>query len=99
MVKQRKHDKEFKISICKLILEDKIPVSVVAREYSLAIPMVHRWVKEYKTHGSDGFVGRGHLRAEDARIKELEKENEELKMELEILKKTKKYFLQRQNKE
>lgn len=97
--KQRSYDKDFKISICKMVLEDKIPIADIGKQYSINIQIIYRWVDEYKTFGDDAFVGSGKLRPEDGRIKELERDLEEAKMEIEILKKTAKFFLQKQKKE
>lgn len=98
-LKHRKYDKEFKWTICKMALEDNIKISDIAKQYSIKVQLIYKWISDYKTYGDEAFVGSGNLRSEDAKIKELERELEETKMELEILKKTAKYFLQKQQKE
>ena len=40
-----------------------------------------------KQHGVSAFPGKGHLHAEDERVKKLERENEVLRRERDILKK------------
>lgn len=97
--KQRSYDREFKVTICKMVLEDNIPITDIGKQYSINIQIIYRWVNEYKTYGDDAFVGSGKLRSDDSKIKELERDLEEAKMEIEILKKTTKFFLQQQKKE
>ena len=88
----RKYNKEFKVKACELVLKDGITKKVVAEKLSINLVMLYRWIEEYETYGEDAFVGKGNLRREDAKLKKLLKENEELKMENEILKKAAAYF-------
>jgi transposase len=48
---------------------------------------IHGWQKQAGKHKDDAFPGKGYLHAPDAEMAKLRKENAELKMELEILKK------------
>ena len=98
MVKRRKYDRQFKLDLCKMVLEDDISINSIAREYDLSITMLQRWMREFRAYGENAFPGRGIKMSPDGRIKELEKEVQELKMEIEILKKTKNHFLQQQHK-
>lgn len=97
--KQRKFDRKFKVDICKMVLEDDIPVAVIGKEYDIKVQVIYKWIKEYETYDDEAFVGSGNLRSEDAKVKELERELQETKQELEILKKTTQYFLDQQEKE
>ena len=47
---------------------------------------MYRWVNEYRQDGNDAFPGKGHLKPEDAELRHLKRENEELREENEILK-------------
>ena len=89
---KRTYSKEFKIQACKLEIEDNIAVSVVAEKFGIHHVMLHRWVGEYQEQGEDAFVGKGHQKPADAELRRLQKENERLKMENEILKKAAAYF-------
>lgn len=89
---KKTYTKEFKVTACKLVLDDGIKVSVVAEKLSLNPVMLHRWVSEYEEQGDEAFVGKGHQRPADAELRKLKKENERLKMENEILKKAAAYF-------
>ena len=88
----KNYTREFKIQICKLVIEDNLKPKVVAEQFGLSYVMVYRWVNEYKTYGDQAFVGKGHLKTEDAKVKELERKLELLQQENEILKKAAAYF-------
>lgn len=89
---KRTFSKEFKVRACELVIKDHIKPVVVADKMGIHKVMLYRWIDEYETYGEDAFVGKGHLRSEDAELKKLRKENERLKMENEILKKAAAYF-------
>lgn len=89
---KRRYNKEFKVKACKLVLREGIKHAVVAEKMGINVVMLYRWISEYQTLGENAFVGSGHLRPEDARLRRLEKENERLRMENEILKKAAAYF-------
>lgn len=89
---KRTYSKDFKIKACELVLKDNIAVAVVAEHFGISNIMLHRWVSEYRADGSEAFVGKGHQKPVDAELRKLQKENERLKMENEILKKAAAYF-------
>ena len=89
---KRTFSKEFKVKACELVLKDGIKHAVVAEKMGINKIMLYRWIDEYETHGEEAFVGQGHQRSEDAELRKLRKENERLKMEMEILKKAAAYF-------
>lgn len=88
---KRRCNKEFKVKACELVLQEGIKHAVVAEKLGINVVMLYRWISEYQTLGENAFVGSGHLRPEDARLRRLEKENERLRMENEILKKAAAY--------
>jgi len=57
---------------------------------------MYRWVSEYRQDGSAAFPGKGHLKPEDAEMRRLKRENEELREENEILKKAAAIFAKHQ---
>ena len=89
---KRTYSKEFKTQACELVLKDGIKHAVVAERLGINKIMLYRWIDQYQTYGEEAFVGKGHLRAEDAELRKLRKENERLKIENEILKKAAAYF-------
>ena len=89
---KRTFSKDFKIKACELVLNDGIKPIVVAEKMSIGLTMLYRWIDEYETYGEEAFVGKGKQRSSDAELRQLRKENERLKMEMEILKKAAAYF-------
>ena len=89
---KRNYTKEFKIKACELVIIDGIKPAVVAEKLGINPVMLYRWVDEYRTNGQDAFVGKGHQKPADAELRRLQKENERLRMENEILKKAAAYF-------
>ena len=88
----RRYNKEFKVKACELVLKDGIAKKTVAEKLGINVIMLYRWIDEYETYENDAFVGKGHLHKENAELKKLRKENEQLKMENDILKKAAAYF-------
>ena len=89
---KRTYSKEFKIKACELVIKEGIKHAVVAEKLGINKIMLYQWIDQYETYGNEAFVGKGHLRPEDAKLRKLQKENERLKMENEILKKAAAYF-------
>lgn len=92
MERKAKYTKEFKTKACELVLKDGVKVKIVAEKLGINNVMLYRWIDEYKTYGEAAFVGKGHLKPEDAKLKKLQKENDELRQQVEILKKAAAYF-------
>lgn len=95
----RKYTKKFKKDACELVIKDGIKVALVSEKFGINNVMLYRWIDEYKTYGEEAFVGNGHQRSEDAEKKKLQKELEEARMEIEILKKAAAYFAKENGKD
>jgi transposase len=97
---QRTFNRDFKIMVCQLAIDKKLPVAEIARIHNLHAVLVYRWISEYEDHGSTAFVGKGYTKpehAKDQEIRKLLKENERLRIENEILKKTELYLANERN--
>ena len=92
MKKKVNYTREFKVQACELVLKDGVKVKTVADKMCISNVMLYRWIDEYRTYGDAAFVGKGHLKPEEAKLKKLQKENEELRQQVEILKKAAAYF-------
>ena len=88
-----KYNKEFREEAVKLVTEEKLSLPEAARRLSLPTSTLANWLKAQQA-GKLGDIGKTYrplteLEMELARVK---KENVELKMERDILKKAAAYF-------
>jgi transposase len=87
---RRKHSKEFKAEIIRLVRGGK-SASEVARAHDLAVSLVAGWVAQAKV--DDGEVKGGALTTlEKQELSQLRKEIRELRMERDFLKKCSAWF-------
>jgi len=94
---RKSYDRQFKIAAAKLVLEENMSVAEVSRELSIHYNSLYRWINEYEEYGESAFPGHGSaLYNSQYQIKKLKRENEELRAELELLKKYQ-AFLKKKN--
>lgn len=88
--KYQKFSPEFRDEVAKLVVEGQRSIVEVAREYGLNDTTVGNWVKKYRErHVADEPPLE---LSERARLRELERRNRDLEMELAFLKKAAAYF-------
>jgi len=90
---QGRYTREFREEAVKLVIEQKLSLPEAARRLSLPPSTIANWVKQFKA-GKLGEIGKTYrplteIEMELARVK---KENAELRMERDILKKAAAYF-------
>lgn len=84
----KKFDKEFKINAVRLVVEEQLSLEKVSGDLGVGYSTLQRWVRELKEHGlAKAFPGKGHLHAQDDKVRKLERELEIVKRERDILKK------------
>ncbi len=89
MGRYRKFTSEYRDEAVKMVIETSRPIAEVARDLGLNESTLGNWVTKYRNE---------HPASEDldisdrARLKELEKENRELRMERDFLKKAAAFF-------
>ena len=90
--KRRKFSPEFKDEAVKMVIETSRSVAQVARELGIVEGTLGNWVNAYRReHAGDEPP----LAVDErARLREMERENRELRMENEFLKKAAAYFAQ-----
>lgn len=81
------YSKEFKVKACEMVLKDGMKHAEAAERLGINKILLYQWTSAYETNGEKVFVGKGHQRAVDAELRKRRKENAELKMENEILRK------------
>ena len=89
--------KAFKMEIIDLHLKDGISIKVLSERFGISASTIYGWRDQYRKYGEEAFVGCGHQRPGDAELRKLRKENEELKMQVEILKKVAAYRAQKES--
>ena len=81
--KNKRFDKDFKLSAVKMITEGGHKASEVARSLDIHPNMLYSWKRKYADNGEKAFPGKGHL----AELAALRRELREVQMERDILKK------------
>ena len=76
-----------------MVVEKGRRVSEVARELGMSEGLLRRWKIKYEEGKEDPFPGNGRLSPEDEAFRQLKRENERLRMERDILKKSSGHLL------
>ena len=84
---KRYFSREFKRDAVELVVKKGNSASKVARDLDIHPNLIHLWRRRYFDDGNDAFVGKGNLKSEDAKLKQLQKELDDVKEERDILKK------------
>lgn len=89
---RREFDTGFKLEVVRMVKDQGLPVSDVCRSMDLGETVVRRWVKQFETelNGQPG-IGKP-LTVEQQRIRQLETENRQLRMDNDLLKKASAFF-------
>jgi transposase len=92
---RRQFSAEFKAGAVRLVLDEGKTVGAVARELDLTPSALAGWVRQAEADRTKGKTG---LTTEERQeLAQLRKENRELKMEREILKKAAAFFAKHQS--
>lgn len=87
-----KYSSEFKFDAVRLVVEEGLSQAEVARRLGITANSISDWVRAYKKDKGQAFPGKGRQTPEQEKIRQLEKENRELRMERDILKKATAFF-------
>ena len=90
MAGRRRYSPECKAEAVKLVIETSRPIALVARELGIVEQTLGNWVKAYR-HEHAGDEPELSV-SERAKLRELERENREIRIENEFLKKAAAYF-------
>jgi len=90
---RRRFTREFKLEAVHRLLEGDRTIAEVARELGIGATQLGRWKALYESEAGDAFRGKGRRKESDEKIRKLEKENRDLRLENEFLKKTAAYFV------
>lgn len=89
---RRQFETDFKCQVVKLIVEQGLSVRQVSQDMNLGESVVRRWVQKYKAEQNGESVIGKPLTAEQQRIRQLEAENRQLRLDNDILKKASAFF-------
>jgi transposase len=85
MSQRRKYDPEFRDGAVTIVRETGKPIAEVARELGVGAGTLGNWVnKDRLVHGD----GPDHTRVDAAYVRRLERENAELRMERDVLRRS-----------
>jgi transposase len=87
MVFRKSYSREFKIEAVKLVTEAGNSQTQVASDLGIHPNTLCKWVQQYSDRPQDAFPGKGHQLTEAEALRKLQRENERLRMERDILKK------------
>ena len=94
--RRRKFTKEFKTEAVRLLGQPGMSVPKAASDLGVPENSLYRWRREFTDHAGEAFGGNGKLRPADEALAQLQRENAELRMERDILKKAAAYFASHQ---
>ena len=93
---RRDFSAEFKAEAVRLVQTSGRQVTQIARELDVDRQLLHTWVRQSERRKgqplSDVFPGQGNRPAAEAELERLRRENEQLKEDVEILKKATAFF-------
>ena len=83
----KKFKPEFRQEVAELVIEKNYSIREAAEAMSVGKSTVDKWVRQLRKERNGENISGSPISSEQRRIKELERENQRLKMEKDILKK------------
>ena len=84
---RRQYTSEFKREALRLLETSGKSAAEIERDLGIGSGNLYRWKRKLLKDGQDAFPGHGRLTPEQERIRQLERENEILRQQRDILKK------------
>lgn len=92
MQKRQRFTAEFKREAVRLLKAGDRPAAVIARELGIPRNRLYKWATDLDAKGAGAFGGSGRPKSNPDELAKLQRENERLRQENEILKKAAAYF-------
>ena len=89
---RRQFSAEYKREALNMVQKQQVSVAEAARRLGINANLLYRWKSQLAATGEEAFPGPGHQTAQEAELARLRRENEQLRMEREILKKAAVFF-------
>ncbi len=90
MGQRKRYDREFQLEAARLVIEQGYSKTEVGRKLGVAPWSVKKWIDRFLENGT--LVADGKVTEEADELRILRKQNAQLKVEVEILKKAAAYF-------
>jgi transposase len=87
-MEKKTYTKEFKLGAARMVVDEKVKATKVARDLGVSNSALAKWVRDYRKNGSGAFPGKGLLAPADDEVKSLQKQLRRAEMERDLLKKT-----------
>jgi transposase len=84
---RQQYDADFKARAVEWVARQTKPARVIAEELGVPRKTLYHWMEATCQHPDEPFVGHGHLRADEQRLRDLERAVRDLTEENAILKK------------
>jgi len=84
---RKQYTREFKLEAIQLLKTSGRSASQLERDLDIGRGSLWRWKREFAADGEEAFPGHGRLTPEQDQLRQLERENEILRQERDILKK------------
>ena len=84
---RRQYTREFKLEALRLLETSGKSAAQIERDLGIGSGNLYRWKQKLAKDGAHAFPGHGQLAPEQERIRQLERENEILRQQRDILKK------------
>lgn len=94
--KRKSYSAEFKMEAVRLITEKGYSIAEASRNLGIEYSVLRRWKKQFTDDPENAFPGKGKLKADDERLRQLQRELKRVKEERDILKKALAYFAEDQ---
>ena len=91
---KRTYTREFKLEALRLLETSGKNAAQIERDLGIGAGCLSRWKRKFSADGEQAFPGHGHLTPEQEHLRQLERENEILRQERDILKKAVAIFSQ-----
>ena len=89
---RRKHTPEFKREALSMVIDQQLSVAEVSRRVGISQTLLHKWKVQFAAQGEQAFPGKGQQTPQEAELARLRRENEQLRIERDILKKAAQFF-------
>ena len=92
MATRRQYSQEFKVQAVKMVTEQGLSVSEIAQDLDVHPNVLRKWKQKMTEQGQPAFSGKGNISVDQEELRRLHKENRQLRMERDILKKATAFF-------